>query len=273
MSTHPSEMFSRSILIVAHPDDETLWFSSIVDKVDEILFCFSDYPPLPSLGSGRKKVLDSYPLDNISSLEIEESGSFSGADWNTPAESPWGMAITQSRQIKQRYQDNYPLLEKLLAEKLRRYSNVFTHNPWGEYGHEDHVQVYRAVENLQKQLSFQLWFSNYVSNRSAKLMFSYISGFDNEYVSLPTNPELAERIANNYKKHNCWTWYDDYRWFDRESFINSSYIGNAKKNYGHIFPVNMLKTDFPPRPEKEPHKFSLILKKIQRKLHNRIQER
>jgi len=30
-------MFSNSILVVAHPDGEILWFSSIIDKVDQIL--------------------------------------------------------------------------------------------------------------------------------------------------------------------------------------------------------------------------------------------
>ncbi len=263
-------MFSSSILVVAHPDDEILWFSSIVDKVDEILFCFCDYPALPALGAGRKKVVAEYPLNNLTSLDIEESGSFSGADWNNPAESPSGMAITQGKEISERYQRNYHLLEELLAEKLRGYRNVFTHNPWGEYGHEDHVQVYRAVGKLRQRHAFRLWFSNYSSNRSAKLMFRHISGFDTEYVSLQTNPALAQEIASLYKKHGCWTWYIDYRWFDEECFIQDDSSDETEKGYGHLFPINMLKTDFPTKPGKEPGRLSLAGEKIRRKLKRRF---
>jgi len=54
MSTAAAEMLSSAILVVAHPDDEILWFSSVVDKVDEILFCFGDYPALPALGEGLR---------------------------------------------------------------------------------------------------------------------------------------------------------------------------------------------------------------------------
>ncbi len=270
MNNAPSTMFSDSILVVAHPDDEILWFSSIVDKVDEILFCFQDYPPLPTLGAGRKKVLQEYPLNNISSLEIEESGSFSGADWNDPAESPCGMAITHGREIRQRYRRNYHLLETRLAEKLHGYRNVFTHNPWGEYGHEDHVQVYRAIETVQQRHPFTLWFSNYAGNRSAKMMFNHISGFDTEYIPLPTHPTLAQKIAALYKKHGCWTWYSDYRWFDEECFIQDGRTGETEKSYGHIFPINMLKTDFPTKPEKKPGRLSLAGEKIQRKFKRKF---
>ncbi len=249
MSTRQPEMFSRSILVVAHPDDEILWFSSIVDKVDEVLFCFSDYPPLPSLGNGREKALAAHPLDNVSSLEIGESGAFNAADWNNPAPSPWGMAITRGKRTRQRYQENYHTLEKRLGEKLRGYRNVFTHNPWGEYGHEEHVQVYRAVDTLRRRHAFRLWFSNYAGNRSARLMFSYLSGFHDDYVTLPANPALAESIAAIYKRHDCWTWYDDYRWFNEECFANDGAIGGRDTGFGHLFPVNMLKTDFPGQPQ------------------------
>jgi len=270
MINNRPKIFSNSILVVAHPDDEILWFSSIVDKVDEILVCFSDYSPLPQLGEGRKNALKNYPLDNISSLEVCESRSFSGADWENPAETPYGMSIVHGRQIKQRYQDSYCLLEKVLEEKLRGYKNVFTHNPWGEYGHEDHVQIYRVIKKLQQQQSFNLWFSNYSSNRSAKLMFKYISGFDTEYISLHTNPELAQKIASIYKEHGCWTWYSDYRWFDEECFISDNRIDEADKSYGRIFPVNMLKTDFPVKPWKKPGRLSIFREKIQRKLKRKL---
>ena len=85
---------------------------------------------------------------------------------------------------KEHYRNNYDELKQRLEEKLRGYRNVFTHNPWGEYGHEEHVQVYRVVKDLQAQMRFNLWYSNYVSNKSFKLMLSHVERFCFEYVTI-----------------------------------------------------------------------------------------
>ncbi len=263
MNNQASNMLRNAILVVAHPDDEILWFSSVADKVDEIVFCFNDYPALPALGSGRKQSLANYPLPHVSTLEIEESGSFSGADWKNPVATPYGVEIVNGKEIRQRYQDNFFILKEKLSEKLRPYTNVFTHNPWGEYGHEDHVQVYRVVETLQKRLPFRIWCSNYASNRSVSLMFDYFSGFDTSYLRLPTNLELASTLKALYQKNNCWTWYRDYRWFDEECFLESThFVTDTKIAQGQRFPVNMLKTDFPDKPQIPPGKLFPFRKKV-----------
>ena len=46
-------MFENSILIMAHPDDDILWMSSVIEKVEDIIFCFNDDPPHPDLGIAR----------------------------------------------------------------------------------------------------------------------------------------------------------------------------------------------------------------------------
>ena len=33
--------FKNGILVVAHPDDECLFYSSIINKISTIIFCFS----------------------------------------------------------------------------------------------------------------------------------------------------------------------------------------------------------------------------------------
>ena len=53
------------------------------------------------------------------------------------------------------------MLKDLLRARLGDCRNVITHNPWGEYGHEDHVQVFRAVTALQAELGFAVWVSGY----------------------------------------------------------------------------------------------------------------
>ena len=43
MAEQITEILEQSILVVAHPDDEILWFSSIADKIHAIVICFMDY--------------------------------------------------------------------------------------------------------------------------------------------------------------------------------------------------------------------------------------
>ena len=245
---HGNGMFRKSALIVAHPDDEVLWFSSILDKVDEVVICFLECRSKSRLSLGRKNSLERHPLGNICSLAIEESEAKS-ANWENPKQSRFGIAMTRKshllkRRYNRKYEKNYYELRKGLEGKLSGYDNVFTHNPWGEYGNAEHIQIYRVLKELQREKGFDLWFSNYCSPLSFKLMLDNISGFDSEYLTLKTNKAMAEEIKGLYEKNGCWTWYSDWVWFNEECFKKDIPGGNGK--YGHTFPLNMIKA--PGRP-------------------------
>ena len=238
-------MFEKSIIIVAHPDDDILWLSSVIEKVSEILFCFLDFKPDPLVGPARRKTISDYPLDNVSCLEIEEAHSFNKADWTNPVETKYGLELTRNTGSTKDYAANYKRLYESLCDKLRNYDNVFTHNPWGEYGHEDHVQVYRVLKEIQNIHGYNLWYSNYCSNKSFPLMLNHISGFSSDYITIPTNKELASEIADIYIKNGCWTWYEDYCWFNEESFIKDQGEPGTTSKAGHIFPLNLIKMPIP----------------------------
>ncbi len=252
---------NRSIIIVAHPDDEILWLSSILGRVDKIVFCFQDCASAPKLGPGRSRLLAEYPISNCVNLGIEESLSFNMADWESPRVTDYGLHIAKNSRASTKYRRNYLDLIEKLAPILEDYDNVYTHNPWGEYGHEDHVQVYRVIKTLQKGMNNNIWFSNYCSQQSMKLMLEYISGFSNDYITLPTNIGLAHTLRDLYKKHECWTWYDDYQWFREESLMTDASLDDSGLPRGHIFPINMLKTDFTSKPKKS-GRFPRLLRKM-----------
>lgn len=239
-----SEMFNKSILIVSHPDDEILWFSSILDKVDEVVFCFSGNESNPQWTIGRKKSLSEHPMKNISCLDIIEVNACDSSDWQKPVLTEYGIKIYK-KEISDNYKGNYPKLAEGLKDKLLNCHNVFTHNPWGEYGNEEHIQIYRIVKKYQEEMKFNLWFSNYCSNKSYPLMLKYISGFASEYVILKTNKILSHEIEKIYKKNGCWTWFEDWVWFNEEAFMKDEDLKTDNKIYGHIFPLNMIKKDFP----------------------------
>ena len=234
-------MLEKSIIVAAHPDDEVLWFSSILDKVDRVVMCFLGSNSQPDRRNGRKQSLLEYPIKNICCLGINETGAFGAADWDNPVITRFGIEILGKDLLLREYEGNYYKLKEKLEKKLIGYTNVFTHNPWGEYGHEEHVQIYRILKQIEGQMKFNLWFSNYCSNISFRFMLRYISGFDSEYVTLKTNKVIADTVKAMYKKNHCWTWYDDWEWFNEESFKKDRNDADEGKDYGHIFPLNMIK--------------------------------
>lgn len=234
-------LLEKSIIVSAHPDDEILWFSSIVDKVDAVLVCFLGAMSHPEWAEARRQSLSEHSIQNITCLGIDEAEVFKGADWQNPAITQYGLAITENNISDMRYKKNYHSLSKQLAVKLSGFKNVITHNPWGEYGNEEHVQLYRVIKDLQEKMKFNLWFSNYSSNSSLNLMLQYISGFDSEYVTLQTNKTIGNKVMDIYKKNRCWTWYDDWEWFNEESFMKDRPVTGEARNYGHFFPVNIIK--------------------------------
>lgn len=232
------DFLTDSILIVAHPDDDILWFSSIIGKTQKTIFCFSESPLDKNMGNARSKTIADYPLKNIESLNITEPNAFGKANWPHPSYTKCGLALNEKSETNYRrcFDDLSQKLEPIVSDT----KNVFTHNPWGEYGHEEHILVYSVIKNLQNKYGFDIWFSNYCSNVSVDLLFRFINGFNYDYVTLPTNVKLAEEITEIYKKHNCWTWYSDYQWFKEESFMRDQQLTNNLA-YGHIFPINLLK--------------------------------
>ncbi len=236
----------ESAIVVAHPDDENLWLSSILSRVGSIVVCFLPVPSNPTWTVGRRRSLADYPLANLSCLQLPESEVFWGVDWSQPVETEYGLRIDDRRMSDKRYVANFTALIERLRPQLQGQRNVFTHNPWGEYGHPEHVQVYRAVSALQGELGFDLWYSSYVSNKTVGLMGKTLALSALQSLTLPTDKALASRIADLYKCNACWTWYPDYRWPDTESIIHDGQAPASGRRDGTGVGLNFIKIAPPP---------------------------
>lgn len=239
-------MLENSIIIVAHPDDEVLWFSSILGKVDAVVISYLAIESKPQHTIGRKKCLSAHPLKNLSCLGIDES-EFKSANWRNPVPTKYGMEtskrnILRNRSFLKRYMENYHELKEKLQSKLAGFRNVFTHNPWGEYGNAEHIQVYRVVKELQQSMEFDLWFSNYCGPTSIKLMSKLLSPLNIEYVTLKTDKMLFNEIKCLYLKQGCWTWFDNWEGFDTEAFIKDKPQEAQLKDGADALPLNFIKT-------------------------------
>ena len=168
-------------------------------------------------------MIPSLPLVAVESLDLPEAGAFGLAAWPEPAPSPQGLAIRgrggpRAAVAAAAYAGNFVRLVEVLRDRLRGFDTVVTHNPWGEYGHEEHVQVFRAVEAVQGELGFDLWVSGYVSEKSASLMRANLTALGETTPPLPTEPDLGAQMQALYQAADCWTWFDDYVWPDTEVF-------------------------------------------------------
>ena len=261
--TTPDELLKNSKIIVAHPDDEVLWFGSVIDKVGEILVCYNDVPHNSKMGRDRAQVLADYPLSNISSLGVIESDSFQRGNWYEPVLNDVGLEfnkkgrkaklkktllsalhltrLDRTVQSRKKYSENYHTLIDILRKRLQTTQNVFTHNPWGEYGHEEHVQVFRVLETLQSEIGFKLWVSNYCGKDNWNLAQAYISDPDAQRFKLPVNKALAREIAELYMRNKCWTWFDDWQWADHDIILEAPKRSDLPitPNY-HPFQLNKL---------------------------------
>lgn len=240
------ELLRDSCLVVAHPDDEILWFSSILARVGRVVVCFLPSRSRPKLTRGRQAVLADYPVRTIAALGLEEANVYDRARWPYPDHTAYGLELRRDtdRDAARRYQDNFETLQSKLTQQLAGYGNVFTHNPWGEYGHEEHVQVHRAVKSAQEALGFSLWCSNYVSSRSHNLMARGLKGAAIESFTLETDRPLARDIAALFKTHGAWTWFEDYQWPERESFLLIN-AGQQQASAVQTVPLNFLEMGAP----------------------------
>ncbi len=269
MTARP-DFLADSLIVAAHADDELLWFGSILPEVDEVVIVFRDFWAKPGLGDRRARALAEHPHPRIGFLGLAESGAAGCADWSDPRESEDGIRLgfeTQRRgltraarialpkvgplagaaapaeRVEALYRANFMRLVADLRPRLRPGMNVFTHNPWGEYGHEEHVQLFRALQTLRREIGFRLWMSNYATDRSLPMAMRYFRAAPGPYLRLPVDKGYADRVAAAYKRHDCWTWADDWAWFDEECFMEAPEEGEEPRPHRHLFPLNLFTID------------------------------
>jgi len=239
------DITDKSLIVVAHPDDEVLWFSSVLADVDGVVMCYQDVASQPAWTAGRRESMRTHPLRNVDTLELPESEVFDGAAWPDPLLADYGLQVERSRGWSSafslpRYRSNFNDLKRLLRVRLHGYKNVFTHNPWGEYGHEEHVQVFRAVDVLREEMGFQLWFSNYCSIKSHGLMLQYMKAFEGCRREFEPRRDLCESLKALYERNGCWTWFADYEWPRAEAFLRWDGVAHSLARPGTVTPMNLI---------------------------------
>lgn len=228
-------MSKKYKIIVAHPDDEVIFFSSILKQASQVIICFTDTQDA-IVNIGRRHLKNKIHLNNYFFLDLKESDVFNTGNWNNPSK------FNDSLNLK-----SYQNLKSKLSKIFKYGDTIYTHNPWGEYGHEGHSQTFRAIKSLQRKFNLTILVTGYVSNKSFNLMKSqqYLLTNDIEYKKI--NSKFSEKLKKLYISNFCWTWNDLYSWPKNEIFfkINSNKrITDIKQINNQSIPIIFLEGDY-----------------------------
>jgi LmbE family N-acetylglucosaminyl deacetylase len=196
----PAAPLARAAIVVAHPDDEILWFSSLVAQVGRIVICYGAISPNSRNAVNRRRALAAYPLDTVIFLDLPIP--------------PAGAAPAREAQDR-------AVLTERLAPALVGTDIVFTHNPWGEYGQADHQRVHAAIGGLWPVMGFALYVSCYAARHQLAGIAVALgaSGGVGEVMTLPLRRVDRAAIFALYRAHSCWSWTLLWVWPRREHFL------------------------------------------------------
>ena len=219
--------FEQKVLVVAHPDDEILFASSILKTIDLIIICFGGIRFEKDISKGRNKAIlkfkeMGYKIDYLNIMQARET--LSGINF-----------LNFDKSILKNYLDlnpdeiykNSKILEKQLLLKLKNATLVYTHNPWGEYGHMEHIQIFKVINKIRKKLNYEMFVTGYVSN------LSKVSAIDSSYlvfrkpIMIKTNKLIYNSFKQIYLKNKCWTWIKNYKLPEYEYFYK---VKKKRKN-------------------------------------------
>ena len=203
--------FENAILVLSHPDDECLFASSILESISILVICFGNIPGEKNISLARKESLSTYPLMNFKliNLDITQSKqSFLPLNWFNIKEKYTGLI---GGYHKESYDRNYSIILQKIREIIPENSTIITHNPWGEYGHSHHCQVFKASFELAIEKKSELYVDGYYSNLSKFYTKKKLYLLEPDIYPLKTNLEIYSVLKNHYTKLGCWTWYNDYK--------------------------------------------------------------
>ena len=185
----PPELDMKDLtLLIAHPDDEILFLWPFLPRTAHIICVVTDENNPQRLWCAKRKEA----LQIVASI-IDASVEFMGAN------SEFYRLPTRDETLKS--------LAVQVVERLQDYPIVATHNPWGEYGHLDHIlchQIARAsglpilttdIAESVNWLPIRAW--NEFSDPLLENMVDPENHMDREFFN---------ECKSIYTRLGCWTW-------------------------------------------------------------------
>ena len=225
-------------VIVAHPDDEVLWFSGVLQSAARVVVAYAEHFDDKALTAARQRVRDasSVPIDF---LPLRSAGVYKQSDWTKTRLTRYGVGLRRrcSPRRTWRYVRNFRRLVAALDECVRDSSEIFTHSPWGEYGHEEHIQVWRAVTKLAVRYGKDVWIwddsagAELIPRSRARLdHYNPLPSLDERELTIDLTVYRTMRLL--YQREGAWTYDDDY-----EPPAPSVYLRAVREGQIELVPV------------------------------------
>lgn len=149
-------MDGKSVVVVAHWDDEILWMEPLLTTAMKIIHAgpstsnTRDVAAKKVLGfSGQPPYSRQIPMQYVFGVISDQQHLTEAQDANR----------CNRDTVKYSYSNTYNALKPLLLQaKQQGAVRIITHNPWGEYGHPNHRNVSAVVRNLATtELHMDVW--------------------------------------------------------------------------------------------------------------------
>ena len=165
-----------SLMIVAHPDDETLWGGAHLNEDNYLVVCIT-------CGKNR------WRYHEIKAVTKMSNNSFVGLYY------PDKTLFTINNWHRS-YDSIQKDVEKIV--KMKKWKQIVTHNKQGEYGHIHHKKTHKIVTDVYENLKLQdkvklYYFGDYYSNKKIKLLTK------DDYLMSDVDFLKKEKMIKKYK--------------------------------------------------------------------------
>jgi hypothetical protein len=235
---------SGTVLINAHMDDDLIWmlpFWNITNKF---------------VGGAMPSTTDFNSIIHEQQIYLNNNGY--NIDYESNWHNPWG-SITDSEYagyywnrdptynylasdfLLKDWDDNDPLVVRTEINRIKakvekfiasaEVSRIITHNNWGEYGHQHHKAINKAVRELAVKYRKDVWMLGCTANVNTDGSFNDItipSGIT--YTIGSFNPGLYSAIKEIYSNYWHWTGSSAYTPDGNHPFIKIVEEGNDMSN-------------------------------------------
>ena len=231
---------SGTILVYSHQDDDLIWmlpFWRITEKFIEGAMPAS--PTYRTIISQQQTFLNnndyniSYqnnwytPWDDVTDTEYSQYYLAANTSYNYLQNDHLETRLYNNTTELSRNEINKikAKLEQFFADQSMR--RVITHNNWGEYGHQHHKGINKAVRELAVKYRKDVWMLG--CDNGGFIDVSVPNGITYTYGSFNT-PDLFLGIRAIYVNNNRWTWYTDRVPSGDHKFIKIVDGGSDKSN-------------------------------------------